>query len=133
MKMLKGVYMETPDMKTDGKIMIYLKLNKQVFEKNAKNRMRAPGACKPHSDSIADCINTYGPMLSTRIPMEQWRSTQLVYMRERNRWIDVMKNLRSKVCKPTTHPNHPHVFELLSCVSHIEQRRALVHSDNFLP
>ena len=132
MKMLKDLYMETPDMKTDGQIMIYPKLNKEIFEKNAKNRMRVPSACKLHSDSMADCIETYGPRLSARIPTEHWRST-LVHIRKTNRWIDVMNNTRSKGCEPINHPNHPHVFELLSYVTYIEQWRQSIHSDNFLP
>ena len=43
MKMLKDVYMETPDMKTDGQIMIYPKLRKEIFEKMQKIACVFPG------------------------------------------------------------------------------------------
>ena len=43
MNMLKDVYMETPDMKTDGQIMIYPKLRKEIFEKMQKIACVFPG------------------------------------------------------------------------------------------
>jgi len=42
MKMLKDVYMEILDMKTDGQIMIYPKLRKEIFEKKCKKSHACP-------------------------------------------------------------------------------------------
>ena len=134
MKMLKDVYMETPDMKTDGQIMIYPKLREEIFEKNAKNRMRVPWAVKCHSESMADCIETYRPNLSDRIPIHHWNFT-IAHIRRTNRWIDVMNNSRNNGCGPINHTDHPHIFELLSYVSHMFQwkKSESVHPDNYFP
>ena len=103
----------------EGQIMIYPRLKKETFEKKAKNCMRVPSAVKIHSDSMADCIETYGLNLSHKIPMEHWKST-MAHIRKINRWIDVMNNSRKKGCELINCTNHPHIFELLSYVSYIE-------------
>ena len=100
-------------------MMIYPKLKKIIFEKNAKNCMRAPHAVKVHSESMADCIETYDPNLSYKIPKDHWKFT-LAHIRKTNCWIDVINNSRNGDCEPINRTDHPHIFELLSYASYIE-------------
>ena len=46
MKTLKNIYIETPDMKTDGQIMMYPKFRIEISEKNAKIVCVFPGLQK---------------------------------------------------------------------------------------
>ena len=58
------------DLLLKGRIMEFIRLTKEIFEKNAKNRMRVPHAVKLHSNSMLQCILKYGDRVSDKIPFE---------------------------------------------------------------
>ena len=99
--------------------MEFIRLTKEIFEKNAKNRMRVPHAVKLHSNSMLQCILKYGDRVSDKIPFEHF-SDCIRHIRRTNRWVDVVNNTFEKKCEPINDVNHPHIYELLSYSSYIE-------------
>lgn len=110
---------------------MFIKLKLEIFQKNAKNRMRVPHACKLHSTSMAECITKYGHLISDRIPMNQLLSVRN-HIRRTDQWIDIM-NSRLHHAEPINDVNHRHIYELLDYASYFEQWKRAVHEDNFVP
>ena len=112
--------------------MEFIKLKKEIYEKNAKNRMKVSLAVKLFSMSQLQCILRYGPNLTHKIPLEHWDSC-INFIYKTNRWINVMNGSSKHGCEPVDNADHPHVFELLSYASYLDQWRRAVHPSNFLP
>ena len=111
--------------------MLYPKLNKGIFEKNAKTRMRVPDAVKLHGNSMLRCIEEYGHLISHKIPEHHWYSVKYhIYIM--NRFTDVMNQDKHKAGAIKS-VNDPQIFELLSVVSYMEEWKRTVHPDNFVP
>ena len=112
--------------------MEFTKLRKEIYMKNAKNRMKVSLAVKLFSMSQLQCILRYGHKISDKIPLEHWSScTNFIY--KTNRWIDVMNGNFRSGCTPIDDINHPHIFELLDYTQYLEQWRKAVHPENYLP
>ena len=114
--------------------MEFPRLRKEIFEKNAKNRMRVPWAVKIHSASMKTCVKRYRHKISDRIPVDHFGDA-LTHITLTNRWIDVMNGSSSgfKGCESINDVDHSHVYELLSYVTYLKTWKDSVHSDNFLP
>ena len=93
--------------------MDFPKLGKEIYQKNAKKRMRVPWAVKVHSQSQLQCIERYIAKLAHRIPLEHWTSCKN-HITKTDRWVDVMNHSYSKGCEPIDSADHRHNYELLS-------------------
>ena len=112
--------------------MIFPRLKKEIFEKNAKNRMRVPHAVKLHSNSMKQCILKYSHLITDKIPSSHWIDC-IRHLEATNRWVDVMNNSAKQQCEMINTADHPHNYELLDYVSYLEKWRNHMHPDNFLP
>ena len=112
--------------------MIFPRLKKEIFEKNAKNRMRVPHAVKLHSNSMKQCILKYSHLITDKIPSSHWIDC-IRHLEATNCWVDVMNNSAKQQCEMINTADHPHNYELLDYVSYLEKWRNHMHPNNFLP
>uniref|UniRef100_A0A7S2LHX1 Uncharacterized protein n=1 Tax=Skeletonema marinoi TaxID=267567 RepID=A0A7S2LHX1_9STRA len=118
LKMLYDCWEHCPDSSGRvGKVMHFPGITREVFVKDAKNRMRVPLAVKAQSNSMVKIIQTYGRSNAQKCNMETYDSL-IEHCTKTNRWVDVMNNSRDKGCEQIDDPDHPHCYELLGYVEY---------------
>ena len=131
MQMFKDIYMETPDIKSNGQIRTIHYVSKTT-KRNVKktNRICVPFAFKIHPGSMVIPLEIYWPTLSENIP-QNTGAQHLLTLETRSFALITMNNLAGNESL-INHNNHPHIFEMLSYASYIEQWRQFVQSTNFI-
>lgn len=130
LKMAKDAWLLTPDAKSESSIRIYRKLSRQIFEPNAKSRMRVPDAARAQGGSIANCMAKYGNK-NPRASPSTYKS-YIEHCHKTDKWVDVMNSNTEKGCSVIDSPNHPHVYDLLDyCAYHERWKRQVGPNKEF--
>lgn len=125
---------KSPDYGTNGRgsggIMLYPKLTMEVFDKNAKSRMRVNLACRLFGMSIVKCIKEHVPAEE-----QQQYASYILLANKINRFVDIMTAKNG--CGIIDSSTHQHIEELFDFVKflHMWREQCLVRKERyeFLP
>ena len=116
LRMGADAWAQCPDAKESGDFMVYPKLSREVFEKNAKSRMRVGLAARAQGGSIVKCIQNYGHKNSkagnSLVPYRSY----ILHSQYTDHFFDVMNGDRDSGCENINARDHRHVFDLLNYV-----------------
>jgi hypothetical protein len=127
LKMAHDVYKKTPDANSSSTLMLYPKLNMNVFQPTSKTAMRTCDAARAQGQTMMDMLMEYG-----HLNENAGRTTYDSYIyhcRQTDKWVDVLNATWKKGCEPISSAYHRHVYDLCDYVMYLTKWKEQVGSN----
>jgi len=108
LKMAHDVYMKTPDANPNSTstLMLYPKLNMNVFQPTSKTAMRTNDAARAQGKSMMDMLMRYGHLNENAGPTTY--DSYIYHCRQTDKWVDALNATWKKGCEPQSYTVRPY-------------------------